>query len=318
MASSSGTQAVAADAVQAAVAGVFVLPYQVTVSTSWNTTVAISAKTLVSFLVTFGTPAPAGGGTLDWLAISTQIVPPLPPPPAPPAPGARETLSTYLVRTRRLLHDLPATYVPDPANTTPSQYFSDLDLTQDINDALNERDLWSGGSRSYQANIPLTIGHDTYTLATLFPALIQPVLDVINVILIYGSTRVVLENPTFTDLTTKARALTGYQNRPWGFARYGASQVYIAPAPGSAYTADFDLSVLSTTLVAVGDQDPLRYPYTKPIPYYAAYLAKVNQRRFEEAEVFFGYYLRHMRDIEGARVGQMVSAYTEHRRGARA
>ena len=76
--------------------------------------------------------------------------------------------------------------------------------------------------------------------------------------------------------------------------------------------------MLSTTLVLASDADPLAYPYTKPVPYYAAYLAKVNQRRFDEAEVFFGYYIRHMRDIEGARVGQMVSAYTETRRAARA
>lgn len=231
---------------------------------------------------------------------------------------AGETLSSYLVRTRRLLHDLSATYVPDPTNTTPSQYFSDFDLTADINDAVNERDLWSGGSRTYQPAIPLTIGQDTYVFTTLFPALAaagQTVLDVINVILIYGSTRVVLQNPTFTDLTIKARALVGYQNRPWGFARYGAGKVYIAPAPGAPYTADFDLSVLSTTLVAVADPDPLAYPYTKPIPYYAAYSAKINQRRFDEAEVFFGYYVRAMRDIEGARVGQMVDAYAQQ--GAR-
>lgn len=228
---------------------------------------------------------------------------------------AGETLGSYLVKTRRLLHDLSASYVPAPTSTTAAQYFSDFDLTSDINAALNDRDFWSGGSRNYQAAIPLTIGQELYSLATLFPALVatQTVLDVINVVLIYGSTRVVLENPTFTDLTTKARALVNYQNRPWGFARYGAQQIYIAPAPGAAYNADFDLSVLSATLVLATDADPLPYPYTKPVPYYAAYLAKVNQRRWDEAEVFYGYYVRAMRDIEGARVGQMVSAYTTAR-----
>jgi K(+)-stimulated pyrophosphate-energized sodium pump len=74
----------------------------------------------------------------------------------------------------------------------------------------------------------------------------------------------------------------------------------------------------AATLAKVADPDPLPYPYTKPVPYYAAYLAKVNQRRWDEAEIFAGYYVRAMRDIEGARVGQMVSAYTESKRGARA
>lgn len=318
MANTSGTQAVAAAAVNATVPGVFVLPYAVAISTSWNTSILVSAKGLASFLVTFGTPAPAGGGTLDWIAISAPIVQPVPPPPGPPGPGQQETLSTYLVRVRRLLHDLPANYVPNPLDSTPQQYFSDFDLTYDINDALNERDLWSGGSRLYQANVPLTIGQDTYLLQALFPTLVQPVLDVIAIWLLYGNTRVPLDDVPFSTLTQRARPIIGFQNRPQGFARYGAGRIYIAPAPGAAYTCDFDLSVLSTTLVVASDADPLRYPYTKPIPYYAAYLAKLNQRRFDEAEVFFGYYIRHMRDIEGARVGQMPSPGTEGRRGARA
>lgn len=212
-----------------------------------------------------------------------------------------------------MLHDLSATYVPNPTSTTLSQYFADADLTVFINDATNQRDLWSGGSRTYVPNVALTIGQDAYTFTALAPN--KTVLDCINVILIYGSTRVVLENPTFTDLTTKARALTFYQNRPWGFARYGANQIYIAPAPGAPYFADFDLSVLSTTFVVAADPDPLPFPYTVPIPFYAAYLAKINQRRFDEAEVHFGYYVRAMRDIEGARVGQMLSAYTAARSG---
>src|SRR3990172_279195 len=104
-----------------------------------------------------------------------------------------ETLSTYLVRVRRVLHDLSASHVPDPTNHTAPQYFSDFDLPADINDALRERDLWSGGSRSYQPNLPLTIGQDAYLFSALFPGL--TVLDIINVILIYGSTPVPLENP---------------------------------------------------------------------------------------------------------------------------
>ena len=228
-------------------------------------------------------------------------------------PVAAETLSTYLTKTRRLLHDLPGSYVPAPTSTVNAQYFNDADLTSFINSAIRQRDLWSGGSRSYRSAVPLTIGQDAYNFTTMFPT--ETTLDVINIFLIYGSTRVALENPPFTDLTTKARALTGYQNRPWGFARYGANQVYIAPAPGSAYNADFDLSVLSTVMALTTDVDPLPFPYTEPVQYYAAYLAKINQRRYDEAEIQYGFYVRAMRDIEGARVGQMLSAYSSSRSG---
>lgn len=214
-----------------------------------------------------------------------------------------ETLTTYLTRVRRLLHDANA------------DYFSASDLTADINDAIAQRDLWSGGSRSYRQGVALTIGQDLYDLTVLFPTL--TVLDVINVWLIYGSTRVPLDNPSFTDLTAKARALTGYQNRPFGFARYGATQLYIAPAPGAAYTADFDLVTLSITLVAGADADPLPFPYTNPVPYYAAYQAKVNQRRYDEADVFLGYFRAAIASIEGARVGQMVSYFAGQQGGGR-
>src|SRR3990167_1323446 len=79
MPTSSGVQAVPAGAVSATVAGAFVLPYAAVVSASWNTTTPTSVYTLASFLVTFGTPAPPGGGTIAWIAISAAIPPPGPP-----------------------------------------------------------------------------------------------------------------------------------------------------------------------------------------------------------------------------------------------
>lgn len=212
-----------------------------------------------------------------------------------------DTLGTYKARTRRLLHD------------ASGAYFTDADLTVDINDAIAERDRWSGGSRSYQANKSLTIGVDAYSLKTLFPSLV--VLDVINLILVYGATRVTLQNPAFTDLTTMGRSNTQFQNRPWGWARYGADQVYIVPAPATPYPTDWDLVTLSAILSDDATPDPLPFPYTIPVPYYAAYLAKINQRQYQEADVFLGYFQKAIRDIDGARVGEMVSAYDQ--RGGR-
>lgn len=209
-----------------------------------------------------------------------------------------ETLATYRAQTRRLLHDANA------------QYWSPADLDVDINKGIAHRDLWSGGSRSYRSNVALTIGQDLYTFAGLFPA--DTVLDVINVWLIYGSTRVRLDNPPFTELTTRFRPWTTFQNRPAAWARYGAGQVYLAPAPGTAYLTDWDLSVLSTTLVAAGDTDPLQYPYTEPVPYYAAYQACINARRWDLAETFLEKFIQAIRDIEGSRVGDLISAYSAH------
>jgi len=210
-----------------------------------------------------------------------------------------ETLQTYLAATRRLLHDANA------------DYWSDADLILDINSAVKQRDLWSGGSRSYQSNIPLTAGQDQYQLPSLFPALAaKTILDVISVWLIYGATRVQLDNPSFDDLQRRFRPWNTFVNRPAAFARYGAQGLFIAPAPSTPYTIDADLVVLSVTLANLTDADPLPFPYTEPIPYWAAYYAKINSRRYDEADVHLGYAQKAIRDIEGARVGEMQMAYS--------
>src|SRR5712692_6487695 len=48
------------------VATTLVLPYQVGVSATWVTDFAVTTKSAAGFTVVFSTPAPAGGGTLDW------------------------------------------------------------------------------------------------------------------------------------------------------------------------------------------------------------------------------------------------------------
>jgi hypothetical protein len=140
----------------------------------------------------------------------------------------------------------------------------------------------------------------------LFPTL--TVLDVLNIWLIWGSRRMRLNNPAFTDLNDTARPWTGFQNVPFAWNRYGQDGVFIAPRPAVAYTADWDLAVLSTTLVNLGDVDPLTFPYTEPVPYYAAYLACINARRWDLADRFQGQFLKTMRDIEGSRVGELLTS----------
>lgn len=274
-------QAVAAAAVQQQIiAAVWSI-----VGLSWNSAFWISSQDAAQVTLQFAVPAPAAGGTVYYNVVPGPVL---------PTTGSNQ-LADYLTETRRLLHD------------AQKFYFSDADLTADINYGIHQRDLWSGGSRSYQPNIPLTAGVDSYKLSTLFPAL--RVLDVIHVWLIFGSTRVELDNRPFGDITNMFRPWTTYQSIPGGWTRYGADQVFIATAPATAYTTDWDLVTLSTTFVNPSDLDPLPFPYTEPVAYFAAYKAKINQRRFDEAEAFMGFAIKALRDIEGARVGEMISAY---------
>src|SRR3990167_1777219 len=50
--------------------GTFATPYQISVEPDWNTTCIYSGKATSQFTVTFGTPAPAGGGNVDWIVLS--------------------------------------------------------------------------------------------------------------------------------------------------------------------------------------------------------------------------------------------------------
>jgi hypothetical protein len=242
----------------------------------WNTTVWPSLKTGSHFTFSFGTPAPPGGGHVGYIGAPVGV-----------------TLGEYLNRLRRLLHDAEADFW-----TTP-------DLISDINAAIQQRDMWSGGMRSYRSNVPTTVGLDVYSLAALFSDV--TVLDVINVWLVWGQQRVSLFQLPFTDLTNWFRQNILFRNRPGAWCRYGADQVYIATAPSVAYTTDWDLVVLSGALVALGDTDPLAYPYTEPVVYYAAHEACINTRRWDLADRFLGMWEKAKRDIEGSRVGEMLS-----------
>src|SRR2546425_5813940 len=215
----------------------------------------------------------------------------------------RETLGSYRVRLLRELRDAGQAYFNNQGSPTPN-----ADLNAWLTEGMRWRDLWSGGSRSYRAQVPTAIGVEQYDLTTLFPN--DTVLDVINLWLLFGQARLPLSELPLGTVTRGYRSVAGYTNVPAAYCRYGATRVFIATAPSGPYTTDWDVAVLSTQLVADADQDPLPYPYTEPVVKYAAYLAKQNQRRFDEAQAFYNEAARALNDIEGSRVGMMPQPVT--------
>lgn len=215
-------------------------------------------------------------------------------------PVLTETLASYRTKVLRELRDAQQLYFTTPPSVNANPNF---DLDAWINESIAWRDLWSGGSRAYKAAVPTTVGVGFYTLATLFPT--DTVLDVINLWLIWGNYRRPLSELALGVITRGPRALVTYTDVPAAYCRYGATQVVIAAAPSGPYTTDWDVATLSVILVNPADADPLPYPYTTPVIKYAAYLAKQNQRRFDESQIFYNEALRALNDIEGSRVGQL-------------
>ena len=78
-----------------------------------------------------------------------------------------------------------------------------------------------------------------------------------------------------------------YPTYPMKFSTYGggsAATIMLAPMPALAYPAEWDFFCYSPALVNPGDPDPLPYPYTDPVPFFAAYFAKLQAQRLDEAK----------------------------------
>ncbi len=218
-----------------------------------------------------------------------------------------ETLASYRTKVLRELRDANQSYFNSQNGANPN-----LDLNTWINEAVAWRDLWSGGARVYKPQVALTTGVDFYVLSgpqagALFPT--DTILDIPNAWLIWGNFRRPMKELPFGVVTWGYRHLVQYTDVPGAFCRYGANQLVVATAPSFAYTMDLDATTLSIQFATDGTQDavqdPLQYPYTEPVIKYAAYLAKQNQRRFDEANVFYNEAVRALGDIEASRVGEL-------------
>lgn len=259
--------------------------YTPLVSTSWNTTMFVVSTSDTAFSIGFGTPAPAAGGTLYWQINAG---------PNPPTPeGQLSTLGAYLDDLRRLLRD--------PID----QYFPVTDKIAYINRGMQRRDIDTGANRQL-ITFPLVIGQDTYSFTDTGQG---QVFDVIGINLIFVAQRIVLRRMSYTELNVRYRQWTPYQGVVEAWTRYGPNQIIFGPAPSIAYTTEWDCSVYAVPLVNLTDVDPLPYPYTSPVPYYAAYWAKMNERQYDEADGFRQMYADQLQMAVNARIATVPSMY---------
>ena len=194
---------------------------------------------------------------------------------------------------RQLLHD--------PSGL----YWSTADLTAYLNSGMQERDLLSGINRNLYT-LTLTAGTATYNFTTVGNA---SIFDVVGITVRYGNLQVQLDQVSYTVLLKQYQPWTTYQYVPRAFARQGHSSVVLGPAPASAYVSVWDCCVYSPALVAGTDADPVPYPYTECVPYFAAYMAKLNERQIAEAQHYFERFQQHLGIAQSARVGLSPVAY---------
>lgn len=203
------------------------------------------------------------------------------------------TLADYRTSLRQLLHDLSDVLYP----------LTDKDSY--INDALNERDQMTGGNRR-TLSVAASTTTGTYTYAQLGNA---NIIDIISIAVIDGQFRWVLGQYSLTRLNALGRTSTQFKDRPVAYAWVGQTVILNVIASSATFTLETDCTIKSAVLVGAADADPVPFPWTAPIPYYAAFRAKLNARRYTEAEYFLDKFREKCTQIPGARVGMLPSAY---------
>lgn len=187
------------------------------------------------------------------------------------------TLAQYITETRRLLHDATGRYWDDP------------ELTDYINDGRNHLVGDTGCNRILQATT-LTQGNELYPYSG-FPKK-ESTIDILNVTLLWGNSRIILGQMSFSEFNPKFRTYQNLQSRPVVFAKYGQTSIYIGPVPDQTYQAELDTVCLPDPLVNPTDVDVLVYPYTTPVSFFAAYKAKHKEQSYVEAQTFYQDYVR--------------------------
>lgn len=104
--------------------------------------------------------------------------------------------------------------------------------------------------------------------------------------------RVALRNMAYSDFNVAYRGLPNYQAWPNAFAIYGNS-LFLGPIPSNAYPYELDCILYPLPLTSVGQMGEISDRLCRqPVPYYAAYLARLSQGEADQAAQFLQLYER--------------------------
>jgi hypothetical protein len=207
------------------------------------------------------------------------------------------TLAQYITQCRRLLHDANA------------NFWSDQELTDYINDARNKLVRDTGCLRTIQTSATVT-NQETYTFASLPQG--DQTMDIINLNLYWGSTRIPLRYLPWTDFNAQLRYWQNYYGRPVAYSMYGPQTFYLGPVPDEVYTMELDTVIEPTALVNNADVDTIPDIWTSPVAFYACYTAKFKEQSYGEAEIFNQQYMKKVQSVlVGTMTRRMPTPYSQ-------
>lgn len=192
-------------------------------------------------------------------------------------------LSDYTTQVQLLLHDRNGVFYPLS------------DLNQYVN-AARERVVRDTGCFRSLTPWNTVIGQEVYPFSAFAPAS-QIVLDVLNINLYFGNTRYALAYLPWTQFNARMRFWQNFVQRPTVFSVYGQQSIYLGPVPDQVYAMESDCVVLPVSLVLPADTETMADPFTSPVKFYAAYLAKMYEQSYNDAEMFKQNYRREIQDV---------------------
>ena len=169
---------------------------------------------------------------------------------------------------------------------------------------------YPAGTSAYPPSTPFADGTATLQYAgpcevinyAALPSGLQT-LDVLNVNLYWGNSRIPLRYLPWTQFNAQLRYWQNYIGTPIAFSTYGQQQLYIGPVPDQVYAVDLDTVILPTALVSLSESDTINDPYSSVVQFYAAHLAKYYEQSFGESELYLQQYKTKMQ-------AALVSTYT--------
>jgi len=89
------------------------------------------------------------------------------------------------------------------------------------------------------------------------------------------------------------RTFIGTISDPGWFAQFGegpTAKIYLAPIPSIWAPMELDLTCVPAPLLKDSDPEPIVYPWTDTVPYFAAALCLMQQQRWQDANAVMTFY----------------------------
>lgn len=135
-------------------------------------------------------------------------------------------------------------------------------------------------------------------------------IDLLNLSIYWGNSRLALNYLPWTKFNAQGRYYVNFVGRPSVFSVYSSNSAFLAPIPDQPYLADFDCVRQPPDLVDDTTIEVIPQPFYDSVGFYAAYLIKMKEQSWGEADAFTAQYTAQVNSaINSSFTRRLKSAY---------